>query len=1353
MRRVFAAILAVLLMATALFCCAETENLVYNADFSIDDGLGGPDGWSGDNYYAGASEFSLIEEADGNRAVCVRAVEEDDARYIQWIEAEPDTFYRISCRLRIDEPIEGGRGANLSILNSSYAFSDSVYDTGGEWRELTMTGKTGPDQYGFYLALRVGGYSATSVGAACFDDIRVEKTTDADFGIAVSLTTYPSVKTEPADEPETGEPVRHTPAILLGTAALLLIALLIVNRADGWRIPENRGRTALIVLLALAFIVRLAVACLVRGYDVDITDFELWGGRMAAQGFGFYGDGSYFCDYPPLYMLLLGAVSAVKDLFAFPFDSLSHQILIKLIPILADLSAAYLIWRFMRKKHSSGITFAVTLLVALNPAAIVDSAAWGQIDQVFMVLIVLSVLLAEDKKPIPALMLFALSVLVKPQPLLFAPLGLVIVIRAVREDSKLWKDALIGTAAAAGVLYVTALPFAVSYCRAAGRSFGVLTPFSWLISLYTGTVSGYSAITVNALNLYTLLDLNWVSTDVCRGWAVFSWVMFAAAYAFAIGALLISKRKKTGCLAGAVLMTLIFAFGPMMHERYLFPAVMLLFFAYADTKDVRVLYAAVVMSVTQFVNMLLVLQGGMVREYASLGHLQLSEQSINAVISLINVLMALYLIYVFADISIRGRTVQNVPRVREKKFAAERQKVTRAEAGAVALITAAYAVLALFNLGSVTAPQSEWTPADGETCVFDLGETKSFRFTYYTGYSLSGFTAALSDDGETWSEEVHAVGNQGEIFRWIRFTPQDGNEKTITVYSKEAAVPDGGIHFTYPEKASDDYPMQTARYIRLTADGSETVLGEAAFLTEDGQILDAVCTEETLLDEQDIVETAPSWYNSTYFDEIYHARTGYEHANGLNTYEWTHPPLGKVFIMFGIKLFGMTPFGWRFSGAVAGIAMLPVLYMMIRTLTGKRDLSFIGMILLALDAMHFTQTRIATVDSYAVLFIMVMYLFMFRYIRDVRDGKPLGRRLAPLALSGVFMGLACASKWIGIYAAAGLGLIFAASLIGRGVEYRGRAGAGQIARLIAAAVSAALLLVFLAGLVLTGDPGVVYVLFGHSGMTEKLAGLLSGKAARVLLIGASALAAAGCAVCVGHMAKKRAGRAGFLYEVAVTGFVCVVSFIIVPALIYFYSYIPQLACEGGPTVRRVIELQKSMFSYHAGLGSDTHYFRSPWYEWPLIVRPMWYYSASPAYLGENMVSSISCMGNPAVWWTGFIATVYSLVRLCVAKKIEKPRLLGAAGFLSQFLPWVLVPRSTFIYHYFAAVPFIIILTVMMLDDLRPRRLSAFTVSVFVLTGIALVLFVMFYPLESGVPADYGYMMHLRWFNWYNFALK
>ena len=45
-------------------------------------------------------------------------------------------------------------------------------------------------------------------------------------------------------------------------------------------------------------------------------------------------------------------------------------------------------------------------------------------------------------------------------------------------------------------------------------------------------------------------------------------------------------------------------------------------------------------------------------------------------------------------------------------------------------------------------------------------------------------------------------------------------------------------------------------------------------------------------------------------------------------------------------------------------------------------------------------------------------------------------------------------------------------------------------------------------------------------------------------------------------------------------------------------------------VDNVIQLQSRIFNYHSGLSGDTHYFRSPWYQWPIIWWPMWYYSGT-----------------------------------------------------------------------------------------------------------------------------------------------
>ena len=88
----------------------------------------------------------------------------------------------------------------------------------------------------------------------------------------------------------------------------------------------------------------------------------------------------------------------------------------------------------------------------------------------------------------------------------------------------------------------------------------------------------------------------------------------------------------------------------------------------------------------------------------------------------------------------------------------------------------------------------------------------------------------------------------------------------------------------------------------------------------------------------------------------------------------------------------------------------------------------------------------------------------------------------------------------------------------------------------------------------------------------------------------------------------------------------------------------------------------------------------------------------------------------------------------------------AVGFLAQYLPWVLVPRSMYIYHYFASVPFIILATAWWLDRLpRSRPRLRMGVMALYLVG-ALVFFVMFFPYASGWLTSTGWLDAMKWFS-------
>ena len=99
----------------------------------------------------------------------------------------------------------------------------------------------------------------------------------------------------------------------------------------------------------------------------------------------------------------------------------------------------------------------------------------------------------------------------------------------------------------------------------------------------------------------------------------------------------------------------------------------------------------------------------------------------------------------------------------------------------------------------------------------------------------------------------------------------------------------------------------------------------------------------------------------------------------------------------------MTPFGWRFSGTMFGVLMLPVTYLFLKKLFGGCAVPALGTAVFAADFMHFVQTRIATIDTYGVFFLLLMYYFMYVWLSEDRGWA--------LALSGVCFGLGAASKW------------------------------------------------------------------------------------------------------------------------------------------------------------------------------------------------------------------------------------------------------------------------------------------------------------------------------------------------------
>jgi len=139
-------------------------------------------------------------------------------------------------------------------------------------------------------------------------------------------------------------------------------------------------------------------------------------------------------------------------------------------------------------------------------------------------------------------------------------------------------------------------------------------------------------------------------------------------------------------------------------------------------------------------------------------------------------------------------------------------------------------------------------------------------------------------------------------------------------------------------------------------------------------------------------------------------------------------------------------------------------------------------------------------------------------------------------------------------------------------------------------------------------------------------------------------------------------------------------------------------------------------------------------------RPIWFYSAVD--LAPGLRGSISSFGNPLVWWVGI--PCFFVAFYLAYKKRDKYMGLVLVAFIFQYAPWVLVARSTYIYHFFSSVPFIILFIVYTIKNLLEAKVIN-RPAVYAYLGAVMALFVLYYPILSGLAVSTNYTQALRLF--------
>ncbi|MFJ6212615.1 phospholipid carrier-dependent glycosyltransferase [Streptomyces sp. NPDC092296] len=498
--------------------------------------------------------------------------------------------------------------------------------------------------------------------------------------------------------------------------------------------------------------------------------------------------------------------------------------------------------------------------------------------------------------------------------------------------------------------------------------------------------------------------------------------------------------------------------------------------------------------------------------------------------------------------------------------------------------------------------------------------------------------------------------------------------------------------------------------------------------------------------------------NAVVFDETYYAKDawsllhlGYEASwpedanksimaspqsiplNSLQASYIVHPPVGKWIIGLGEWVFGLHPFGWRFSVALLGTLSVLMIARIARRLLRSTLLGCVAGLLLSVDGLHFVMSRSSLLDLVVMFWVLAAFGFLLidrdrtrariadalGATADHPDAAPDAALAARLKLgwrpyrllAGVSLGLACGTKWSGVYVVAFFGVMV--FLWDAGARRLAGARHPLLVALRRDGLPAALSLV-----------GVALLVYVASWTGWFASSSEPGKG--------------------GYFRDWAAHRAGLSSE---------------------YVSLPLLGKHKLPfqvDMTWVPDMFRSLWHYHSEVyGFHTHlvtphiYQSNPW-SWLVLGRPVSFFYESPKQ-GEAGCHVATCsrevlgIGTPLLWWIGIAALVYCLYRWALRRDWRAGAVL--CGLAAGYLPWFAwQERTIFLFYAVVFVPFLVLAVTMMIGALiGPPGVSGDRRTVGSVVAGVLVLaivwnFLYFFPIYTGETIPFTSWQHRMWFN-------
>ncbi|MFH1280350.1 MAG: phospholipid carrier-dependent glycosyltransferase [Candidatus Beckwithbacteria bacterium] len=183
-----------------------------------------------------------------------------------------------------------------------------------------------------------------------------------------------------------------------------------------------------------------------------------------------------------------------------------------------------------------------------------------------------------------------------------------------------------------------------------------------------------------------------------------------------------------------------------------------------------------------------------------------------------------------------------------------------------------------------------------------------------------------------------------------------------------------------------------------------------------------------------------------------------------------------------------------------------------------------------------------------------------------------------------------------------------------------------------------------------------------------------------------------------------------------------VFLLLLPLTIYLLSYSQYFLL--GYSLKDFFNLHQQIYWYQTGL-SATHVYQSVAWQWPLLIRPVWFH----VQYFSNKIANIYNLGNPIIFWGGLGALGFGTF-----KKGDSFYIL--TSYLLLFLPFIFSPRILFLHHYLPALPF---LCLILAKTIYKNKLL--TIS---FLFIVFLSFLFFYPLNTATPIPSNFLKFWFW---------